>query len=338
MNIPNQPLISIVIPAYNAERTIRETVKSVLDQSFADFELLVIDDGSTDGTLSVLEGFTDKRLQVHSFSNAGLSASRNRGTALARGQFVAFLDADDLWTPGKLAAQLEALERHPEAVLAYSWVDFIDENSHYLTNGTYQHLSGNIYVSLLLGNFLESGSNPLIRRTQLIEAGGFDETLTSGEDWDCWLRLAAHHSFVLVPQADVLYRKSAGSMSRNTVRMEKNILQVIERAFTQAPAHIQGLKPLSLANFYRYLTWKALDACPEHACSKSTIRYYLLALRYDPTMFRHPKILMSVLCEIIVGVLPFLYWRQQWASIQKKWALPKGKTLLECIQLEPTTP
>jgi glycosyltransferase involved in cell wall biosynthesis len=303
MNTPNQPLISIVIPAYNAEGTISETVASVLAQSFADFELLVIDDGSTDGTQSVLEGFADERLQVHSFSNAGLSASRNRGTTLACGQFVAFLDADDLWTPGKLAAQLEALEAHPEAVLAYSWVDFIDENSQYLTNGTYQQLSGNVYVSLLLGNFLESGSNPLIRRTQLIEAGGFDETLTSGEDWDCWLRLAAHHPFVLVPQADVLYRKSAGSMSRNTVRMEKNILQVIERAFMQAPAHAQALRPISVANLYKYLTFLSLEGTPSRNSATQAVRYLWFALVNNPALLRQRKVLSKVLVRLIAFFL-----------------------------------
>jgi glycosyltransferase involved in cell wall biosynthesis len=295
--------ISVVIPAYNAERTIRETVKSVLDQSFADFELLVIDDGSTDGTLSVLEGFTDKRLQVHSFSNAGLSASRNRGTALARGQFVAFLDADDLWTPGKLAAQLEALERHPEAVLAYSWVNYMDSQSKPLGQGLRRSDSGLVLEALLLVNFLESGSNPLIRRTQLIEAGGFDETLTSGEDWDCWLRLAAHRSFMLVPQADVLYRKSAGSMSRNTVRMEKNILQVIERAFTQAPAHAQALRPISVANLYKYLTFLSLEGTPSRNSATQAVRYLWFALVNNPALLRQRKVLSKILVRLIAFFL-----------------------------------
>src|SRR5919199_5480676 len=108
------PLISVVIPAYNSEKTIQETIKSVLKQSFKNLELIVIDDGSKDSTFDIVSSFSDSRLRVFSYLNAGVSASRNRGLAKAAGEFISFLDADDLWTPDKLEAQLKALEANPQ--------------------------------------------------------------------------------------------------------------------------------------------------------------------------------------------------------------------------------
>jgi glycosyltransferase involved in cell wall biosynthesis len=329
--------ISVIIPAYNAAKTIEETIQSVFAQTFQNFEIILVDDGSFDDTLRVLERFIDPRLHIFSFANAGVSVSRNRGTKLACGEFIAFLDADDLWTPCKLALQLEALEANPRASLAYSWVDCIDSEGNLTGGGARIQETENLYRTLLLANILQTASNPLIRRSALAESLGFDETLSGGEEWELYLRISRHHSASVVSKVQIFYRQHPNSSSTNLTRMERDSLIVIQRAFTQAPAQAKNLKALSLANFYRYLTWKALEPCPEHTCSRKTILYFLLVLRYDPTMFRHPKILLSVLCEIMLGVLPFRYWRQQWVSIQKKWALPKGKTLLECIQLQPTT-
>jgi glycosyltransferase involved in cell wall biosynthesis len=118
--------ISVVVPAYNAERTILETIASVQQQTFSDFELIVINDGSTDGTLEQLNTVKDPRLKVFSYENGGISVARNRGIAQATGEFIAFLDADDLWTPDKLELQLAALQQHPEVGVAYSWTCFMD--------------------------------------------------------------------------------------------------------------------------------------------------------------------------------------------------------------------
>ena len=121
------PRVSVVVPVFNGERTIAETIASALAQTFEDFELLLINDGSTDHSSEIVRGFDDHRIQIHTFPNAGLSASRNRGIARSRGEFVVFLDADDLWEPRKLEAQVQALDNDPEAALVYTWVDFISE-------------------------------------------------------------------------------------------------------------------------------------------------------------------------------------------------------------------
>jgi glycosyltransferase involved in cell wall biosynthesis len=136
------PLISVIIPAYNAQKTIRETIESVLNQTFKDFEIIVIDDGSQDSTVEIVSAFSDPRLRLFSYPNAGVSATRNRGLAQANSEFISFLDADDLWTPDKLEAQLRALEANPQAAVAYSWTDYIDESSQFLHPGNHPTATG----------------------------------------------------------------------------------------------------------------------------------------------------------------------------------------------------
>lgn len=121
------PIISVIIPTFNAEKTILETVQSALQQSFADTEILVINDGSTDATLEQLTPIQDDRLRILNFANGGVAASRNRGIQHAMGQYFSFLDSDDVWAVNKLEDQLLALNSHPDAAVAYSWNDYIDE-------------------------------------------------------------------------------------------------------------------------------------------------------------------------------------------------------------------
>ena len=115
------PTISVIIPIYNAEATILETIESIQQQTFFDWEIVAIDDGSTDGTLELLYSIKDERIKIFSYENSGVAVARNRGIANASGEYIAFLDADDLWTPTKLKSQLAALQNNPKAGVAYSW-------------------------------------------------------------------------------------------------------------------------------------------------------------------------------------------------------------------------
>ena len=246
------PTISVIVPAYNVERTILETIKSVQQQTFSDFELIVINDGSTDRTLELLNTVTDPRLKVFSYTNGGLPTARNRGISHATGEFIAFLDADDLWTPDKLELQLAALQQHPEAGVAYSWTYFKDEQGVHSYADESNRFEGNVYADLLVKNFLHNGYNPLIRKQAIESVGEFDPTLKSCEDWEFYLRLAAKWPFLLVPKPQILYRQSSGSMSSKVEVMEKYLLLVIERAFESASLELQFLKPQSLAWVYKY--------------------------------------------------------------------------------------
>jgi len=263
----NPTFVSVIIPAYNSEQTIKETIQSVLKQSFSNFELIIINDGSRYSTIEVIAEIQDSRIKVFSYPHAGGNVSRNRGLHLAVGEFVSFLDADDLWTPDKLQSQLKALQENITAKVAYSWTDYIDGNGEFILSGKRINLNGNVYENLLLNNFLENGSNPLICIKALIKSGGFDESLSAAQDWDMWLRLASKFDFICVPSVQILYRISANSVSSNLVRQEKSCLQVLERAYKErsflrdAPARstLKHNWNISLANLYKYLTCKALQ-------------------------------------------------------------------------------
>lgn len=256
--------ISVIIPAYNSEKTINKTIESVLNQTFSDLELIVIDDGSTDRTKEVVSRIKDNRISLFSFANAGLPASRNRGVEKSSSEFVAFIDADDIWTTDKLELQFNALQSNPKAAVAYSWTDYIDESGKIVASGRHITLNGNIYEQLLVRYFLENGSNFLIRKDAYINVGGSDESMQAGEDWDLCIRLSRLYDFVAVPKTQVLYRVSPLSMSSNINKQELECLRVIEKAYSQAPQSVQHLKKQSLADLYKYLLWKTLASAQKH--------------------------------------------------------------------------
>jgi glycosyltransferase involved in cell wall biosynthesis len=297
------PKISVIIPVYNAEETIKETLKSVLSQTFSQFEIIVINDGSQDKTLEIVSRILDPRLKVLSYPNAGVSVSRNRGISQAAGEYVSFLDADDLWTPDKLETQLKALQANPQAAVAYSWTDWIDESGQFLRSGGHITVNGDVYAKLLLRDFVESGSNPLIRRQALTEVGGFDESLNLAADWDMWLRLAARYEFVAVPSSQILYRVSPNSMSSNVWKMEAESLQIIERAFAVAPESLQHLKREVLGSRYKYLTFKSLEGTPERKKGLAAVRFFWQMVRYDRSMLLRSQILAIVLVKIAIATL-----------------------------------
>jgi glycosyltransferase involved in cell wall biosynthesis len=297
--------ISVIIPVYNGEKTIKQTLESVLNQTLFDLEIIVINDGSTDKTKEIVNSICDSRLQIFSYKNAGLSASRNRGLFQAIGEFVAFIDADDLWTPDKLESQFKALQENQQAAVAYSWTDYIDTEGKFIKSGKYPTATGNIYSKLLLSNILENGSNPLIRKQAFDTVGNFDESLTAAEDWDMWLRLASHYEFVLVPKAQILYRVSANSMSTNLKIQEVASLQVIERAFSQSEsASFQHLKKSSLANLYLYLTFKALESANKLAKSRIAANFLGKCIKHDSSMLRGGK--KVILIAILKIIFPWL--------------------------------
>ncbi|MGC9526203.1 MAG: glycosyltransferase [Limnospira sp.] len=298
------PLISIIIPVYNGEKTIRETIASVLNQTLTDFELLIIDDGSTDSTSAIASSFTDPRIKLLSYPNAGLAASRNRGIRESQAEYISFIDADDLWTPDKLESQYQALREHPEAALAYSWTDCIDESGNFFRRGSHFTVDGNVYSYILVNNFIESGSNILVHRRALLEVGLFDESLSGAADRDLWIRLAARYPFVAVPKVQILYRISPTSMSANIIRQAKESTGVIQRAYSQAPSSLQYLKKHSLANIYKYLTVKALEGEPDRGRAIFAAQLLYQAIVNEPSLLQHRVTVRALLKILAIAILP----------------------------------
>lgn len=326
------PIISVVIPVYNGEKTIQETIESVLNQTFSEFELIVINDGSQDSTLEIVSNIKDTRLRIFSYSNAGLSASRNRGISQAVGDYISFIDADDLWSQDKLESQFQALQTNSQAAVAYSWTNSINELGEFSRRGSHYTVNGNVYANLLIFNFLENGSNALFRQQVFTKVGKFDESLTAAEDWDMYLRLAAHYQFIAVPSAQILYRVSENSMSCNVSQLEKESLKVIEKAFAQAPKSLQYLKKQSVANLYKYLTFKTLEGYPDREHGIKAVGFLWGFIKNDPSMIQNKISLKVFLTSLIIT---FFSTKQSLKILTRFQSKLNIKLLLSCTQLDP---
>jgi glycosyltransferase involved in cell wall biosynthesis len=302
--LSSMPLISVIIPAYNAERTLAETLQSVLEQTIQEFEILVVDDGSGDRTPEIAQSFGDPRIQVLRGNRGGASQARNRGITAAQGEFLAFLDADDLWTADKLQSQLDALAATPGADVVYCWTNCIDVTGQFIRPGSHTLWSGDVYEPMLLDDFIGTSSNILLRRSALEKIGFFDETLKNAQDTDLWLRLAQQYQFAVVPKPKVLYRISQGSLSSNLLSLEKSNLCIIEKAFAIAPTNLQHIKPHTIANLYKYLAYKALDATPGRHDSHTIFSYLIQVIRTDPRMLLARVLYKGFLRLLIMTLLP----------------------------------
>ncbi|MEB3215333.1 MAG: glycosyltransferase [Nostocales cyanobacterium 94392] len=291
--------ISVIVPVFNGERTIEETIKSILNQTFSNIGIIVINDGSTDRTLEIVEKILDSRIKIFSYPNGGLSASRNRGISQAKGEYISFIDADDLWTADKLELQWQVLQSNPQAGVAYSWTDYIDESSKFIKSGRRIKVNGDAFSKLLVTNFLENGSNPLIRRNAFEKVGGFDESLPAAEDKDMWLRLAANYEFVCVEKPQILYRISNHSMSTNLKRQETASLKVIERAFSYPKAEkLQHLKKQSLSHLYQYLTFKAVEAPPQQRQTLTALYFWWNWIKNNPKIWKNQRLIIIAALKI----------------------------------------
>ncbi|GAB4250125.1 MULTISPECIES: glycosyltransferase family protein [Deferrisoma] len=200
------PHVSVVIPTHDRLGLVDEAVASVLEQTFPDLELVVVDDGSTDGTAEHLAArFPDPRLRIVVQENRGASAARNRGAAETSGEWLAFLDSDDRWLPRKLERQLEALAAHPDHPAAYTEEIWYRNGRWANPRKIHAKYSGWIFERCLPLCII-SPSSILMRREVFEALGGFDESLPACEDYDLWLRLAARHPVLLVPERLIVKR------------------------------------------------------------------------------------------------------------------------------------
>lgn len=235
------PTVSVVIPAYNAAWCVARAVDSVLAQTRAADDIIVVNDGSTDGTVDVLAHYGDA-VRVISQPNAGLSAARNAGIAAARGDWVAFLDADDWWLPGKLAAQCALIEADPALGFCGGAAQTVDTEGRTLGSWDPPASRGDILTDIFAvhATVAGSGSAVIARRELFARTGGFDTTLRSLEDIDMWMRLAAVTRYDCVRERLVCILRTPGSMSRNREVMRTSALQVMNKNRALLPAAARG--------------------------------------------------------------------------------------------------
>jgi len=237
--------VSLIIATFNHARFLGAAIDSALAQTLGAVDVIVVDDGSTDDTPAVLARYAG-RVRVLRQPNRGLAAARNAGLAAARGTYVAFLDADDVMAPTKLAAQLEMLERSP--TIGWTYCDVLIETVATRTTVTASErfgygaraLDGWLFPELIHGNFIPAIA-PMIRRTALDAAGGFDERLTALEDWDMWLRLSLIAEARYTPAVLVTYRIRPGGMSEDRARMDRNRFCVLDKINRTRPVALESL-------------------------------------------------------------------------------------------------
>ncbi len=198
------PRASVIIPTCNRRELLLEALDSVLAQTYGDFELIVVDDGSTDGTTEVLKRYGDRLIYTYQ-ANRGVSVARNRGIELARGEFIAFLDSDDLWLPKKLHIQVAFMDRHPEAQICYTDEIWVRRGVRVNPKKKHAKYSGWIYP-YCLPLCIISPSSALMRRGLFEEVGTFDTRLPVCEDYDLWLRVASRFPVFLIPQRLIVKR------------------------------------------------------------------------------------------------------------------------------------
>ena len=224
------PLVTVVVPAFNAERTLAETLRSVLSQTYRNIEVLVVDDGSTDGTAGVAESLAakDPRLTLIRKENGGCASARNLGIKRARGVFVAPLDADDLWHPTKLEKQVSAALAAPEPPgFVYCFFRPIDSDANLARPVAPYACRDRVLIHHLYENFVGNGSGPLLSRAAALEVGGYDERLgrrgaIGCEDLLLQLQIARRHPVEFVPEFLVGYRTGTGGMSTDRRRMYRS--------------------------------------------------------------------------------------------------------------------
>jgi glycosyltransferase involved in cell wall biosynthesis len=211
------PLVSIVMPVYNTAPFLEEAVKSILQQSFSDFEFIIIDDGSTDGSLDILKAFRDERIVLLSNGiNRGLVFTLHRGLKASKGRYIARMDGDDISLPDRLKLQVEYMERHPQADLVTSFVDLIDEHGTHIGvwEDDRQHYTPSSIRSFLPAN--NSLAHPsVLAKAEIIRALGYRTAQPDAEDYDLWLRWASTgHSLHKIAEPLVLHRIRKGSFTR----------------------------------------------------------------------------------------------------------------------------
>lgn len=247
------PKVSVIVPSYNHAHFLPQAVQSVFDQTMQEFEIIVIDDGSTDNTREVAQSYTDGRFKYIYQENRGLSASRNTGLGVARGEYVAFLDADDIFMPNKLQAQLDGFEAHPSCGMMLGGYYALNEQGEPVKAIEPWTDVPTLEIENWLFHCPVSPNAVLVKKCWVDQVGGFDERFRRVEDWDLWLRMAyAGCQTGWVKEIVSGYRLSPEQMTKNAASQKNVSLQVMDKFFQQdhLPTELNALKPEVYTRIY----------------------------------------------------------------------------------------
>lgn len=288
---------SVVIPTYNRAATIGQAIGSALAQTYPHAEVIFVDDGSTDHTEKVIELYRD-RIKYISQPNGGSALARNRGISEATGNYIAFLDSDDLWYAGKLGRMATAIHEHPEAGLFYADSHVLDGSGRLMWVHRSPHIIGNAYQAFLESDFV-STSAVVVRRNCFDVVGMFSESLSGCEDWDMWIRLSRQFPCVHIPEVLSAFTwHSAGARSTDPGPYLCGAEMVVRRSVDADPTLTLRSKKRILARLY-YVQGKINLWCGDRSQALSYLRR---SIETDPTVYR---------AYIYLAVLGYP-WVQRW--------------------------
>jgi hypothetical protein len=255
-------LVSVILCVHNGERFLESTLQSLFAQDIPDWEAIAVIDGSHDESASILQRYCDPRLTVIWQKNGGAAAATAAGIALAKGEFVAFLDQDDLWKPDKLRVHSDLLLAHPAIDLTFSWFTVIDEHNREI--GIHSaRFQGCISAPDLLADFVIGGtSNVVVRRTAIIRAGGVDSAIPGMFDLDLFVRIASLRpaNTIAIPRVLLHYRRHAGQITRNVPQLEAEWNATLGKLAASNPAEIAAVVPRAHSNMNRYFARLCYEA------------------------------------------------------------------------------
>ncbi|CAN5744279.1 hypothetical protein BH23ACT10_BH23ACT10_32460 [soil metagenome] len=300
------PLVSVVIPAYNASTHVRTAVTSALQQTYQPIEVVVVDDGSTDATPQIVTSLAvaDSRVRLIRQPNQGVAAARNRGIAASRGTYVAPLDADDYWLPDKIRSQVARIEAGgPGMGLVYCWWITVDANGRRIGTSPRWTEEGNLFRALLHTNMIGNGSLPLFRRACLDVVGTYDTSLRARggegcEDWDLSLRIASRYDIGVVPMFASAYRRVPRSMSTDIDKMRRSFQLVMAQVQETTPDLPGAVVRWSRASYSCYLATTAYG----NGEYGHVVRLIARAVARDPLAVLWPSA-MLVLCRALIRLV-----------------------------------
>jgi glycosyltransferase involved in cell wall biosynthesis len=272
--------VSVVIPIYNYGRFLREALDSALAQTYPPLEVIVVDDGSTDDTPQVLAGYGD-RIRAIRQDNHGVGAARNTGIAAARGEYIAFLDSDDIWRPGKLESEMARFAADPELGLVHCGAESFDNHGKTISVSL-AGLEGWVAADLLSLDrevITTPGSGIVVPKRIAEEVGGFDPRLQPSEDWDFCYRIAVRYRVGFVPEVFVRYRLHGGGIHLNVPKMENGMLKALEKAFQSSDPAVQALRKHSYGRIHRVLA----GCYFQRREPGKFLRHMVKSLSYDPS-------------------------------------------------------
>ena len=306
--------VSVIIPVYNAEKYIAATVQSVLSQTYENFEIIIVDDGTPDNSVKVCQQFDDARIKIIHQQNKGLPGARNTGIRHAQGDYLAFLDADDIWLPEKLEKHVEHLNNSPTVGISFCYSAFINEQGN--STGIYQKPRKLYDITpsyVLCRNPVGNGSAAVIRRKVFedikfqdnlygtLEDFYFDERLRRAEDIECWLRISikTHWRHEGIPEILTFYRITSSGLSANALIQLKALEEVVEMTRIYAPDIIARCEKAARAYHLRYTVRRLISLGDGLTAAKL----------FNQVLANHWRILLEEPVKtVLTGMAAYILW------------------------------